>query len=659
MRSTVSKKIALALALILLFGILSMLIIYRGLSVLEKAMHELADVKEPSSAAAYEMEINVNGIGLGVLKYLDHADPTYRELVEDDEKDFEHFHAKYIRLAQTQEEKALGKKIGLLYSDFKLLGQKLMGIRDDQEILLHTLGEHFERIDGIIDNEIQSKIDLQDYDGLKKLEQVNDLESDIAEIGFWLLRYQRSQKAEDKQLLLHNEQEFRDSLAQFNALRLSEEERQRASTLAEAFNHMMVLAHQVLALGEQLQRDTRQFVHTRLEIDAMVDDEIQSLALSALFAPRREADRETTYVIRTVLFLTPIFVLSVIGVALLLIRTITRPVKTLIRGTQAVSRGDLDYRVGGLGRDEFGELAEHFNHMVAELQATTVSKALLQESEAKLQETVGELRREISVRTRSEEARALLQASLRHSEIMAAMGSLVAGVAHEVRNPLFAISSTLDAFEARFVVRQEYQRYLSVLRAEVQRLTTLMQELLEYGKPAKLELMPDSPEEALAQALHSCAPLATRLNVHICAPSRQHAGLVRMDRQRLTQVFQNLLENAIQHSPFGGYVVVEAEEVSLDGRDWISWAIKDCGPGFCTEDLPRVFEPFFTRRRGGTGLGMSIVQRIVDEHGGSIAAGNRPEGGAVIVVRFPLIQQRVLERRDQERHGGTEQDFSG
>jgi signal transduction histidine kinase len=239
------------------------------------------------------------------------------------------------------------------------------------------------------------------------------------------------------------------------------------------------------------------------------------------------------------------------------------------------------------------------------------------------------------------------------------MGSLVMGVAHEVRNPLFAISSTLDAFAARFAARQEYQRYIGVFRAEVQRLTTLMQELLEYGKPPSVALAPDAPAEAFAQALHACTPLATRLNVHLVPPVRQEVGLVHMHRQRLVQVFQNLLENAIQHSPPQGCVLVEAEEVSLDGQDWISYVIKDAGPGFRHEDLPRVFEPFFTRRHGGTGLGMPIVQRIVEEHGGTITAGNRPEGGAVIVVRLPLIQQRRLDGRDQEGQCGTEHDLSG
>jgi signal transduction histidine kinase len=344
--------------------------------------------------------------------------------------------------------------------------------------------------------------------------------------------------------------------------------------------------------------------------------------------------------------LIPLFILAVLGVSLLLIRTITRPVKTLIGGTQAVSRGDLTHRIGPLGRDEFGDLARHFDHMVAALQATTVSKELLQESEAQLHETVEALRREITARARTEADRARLQESLRRSAIMAAMGTLVAGVAHEVRNPLFAISSTLDAFAARFAARHEYQRYLGVLRTEVQRLTALMQALLDYGKPPQLDLVPDAPEKALAQALHACTPLATRRHVHLVPPARQDTGLVRMDRQRLVQAFQNLIENAIQHSSSGGGVVVEAEAVCLDGRDWVAFAIKDAGPGFRCEDLPRVFEPFFTRRHDGTGLGMAIAQRIVDEHGGSIVVGNRPEGGAVIVVRLPRLRPTALEGRE-------------
>jgi signal transduction histidine kinase len=104
----------------------------------------------------------------------------------------------------------------------------------------------------------------------------------------------------------------------------------------------------------------------------------------------------------------------------------------------------------------------------------------------------------------------------------------------------------------------------------------------------------------------------------------------------LPQIFSNLIRNAIQHSCPGATVHVEAGEVILDNRLWIECWVKDSGPGFQTEDLPRIFDPFFTKRRGGTGLGLSIAQRIAQEHGGKIAASNRSEGGAEIVVRIPV-----------------------
>jgi signal transduction histidine kinase len=92
----------------------------------------------------------------------------------------------------------------------------------------------------------------------------------------------------------------------------------------------------------------------------------------------------------------------------------------------------------------------------------------------------------------------------------------------------------------------------------------------------------------------------------------------------------------VRHAPPKSAVIVEAERMRVDGEQWIDCRVRDEGPGFRPEDLPRIFEPFFTRRRGGTGLGLSIVQRIVEDHGGRIFAGNRADGGAVVTVRLPV-----------------------
>jgi PAS domain S-box-containing protein len=226
-----------------------------------------------------------------------------------------------------------------------------------------------------------------------------------------------------------------------------------------------------------------------------------------------------------------------------------------------------------------------------------------------------------------------LQERLRRSETMSAMGALVAGVAHEVRNPLFGISATLDAFESKFKRRTEYRRYLDVLRERVGRLNALMNQLLDYGKPPRLDLAEACPREVMAQAVLACAPLAEQKGIEIDQVAEPGLPCLVVDRHRVAQIFQNLLENAIQHSAAEGRVRFHAQAA---GEERVRFVVEDSGPGFRAGDFERLFEPFFTRRRGGTGLGLSIVQRIAEQHGGEVAAANRPEGGAVMTVTLPV-----------------------
>ena len=96
----------------------------------------------------------------------------------------------------------------------------------------------------------------------------------------------------------------------------------------------------------------------------------------------------------------------------------------------------------------------------------------------------------------------------------------------------------------------------------------------------------------------------------------------------MAQVFQNVIHNALLHTPAGGEVVVKASPRVADGRRWIECAVRDSGPGFRPEDLPHVFRPLFTRRPGGTGLGLAIAQRIVEKHGGAMCGGERARRAA-------------------------------
>ncbi|QSQ25447.1 PAS domain-containing protein [Pyxidicoccus parkwayensis] len=230
-----------------------------------------------------------------------------------------------------------------------------------------------------------------------------------------------------------------------------------------------------------------------------------------------------------------------------------------------------------------------------------------------------------------------LQARLRRHETMAAMGAIVAGVAHEVRNPLFSISAVVDAVEATFGTRAELQPYLEVLRGEVKRLNHLTQELFEYGRPARGEWVEGPVRPVVEEALDACALAAEQAGVAVVPEVSTELPPVRMDSRRLFHVFRNVVENAVQHSPSGTRVRVATEAVQENGRDWVRCTVHDTGPGFRDDDLPHVFEPFFSKRRGGTGLGLSIVQRILEEHQGIIRLRNAESGGAEVTLLLPAV----------------------
>lgn len=233
-----------------------------------------------------------------------------------------------------------------------------------------------------------------------------------------------------------------------------------------------------------------------------------------------------------------------------------------------------------------------------------------------------------------------LQESLRRSETMAAMGSLVAGVAHEVRNPLFGISAVVDALERRFEERDGLARHLGFLRRELDRLEALMGDLLEFGRPVRLEATPDDLDLVVDEAVRSSSALFDRTGVELECSSPADRLRVRVDRARAVQAIVNVLENAAQHSAPGHRVVVTT------GRDerWCEVLVHDAGPGFDPAELGRVFEPFYSRRPGGTGLGLPIVARIVDLHGGEVEVGNHPDGGGLVALRFPLLDAAADRR---------------
>ncbi len=226
-----------------------------------------------------------------------------------------------------------------------------------------------------------------------------------------------------------------------------------------------------------------------------------------------------------------------------------------------------------------------------------------------------------------------LQDSVRRAETMAALGALTGGFAHEVRNPLFAISSLVEAWAQQ--PRRDPTPFADALRREVTRLQTLMIDLLEFGKPSSEVFEPRQLSGTVHAAVRACQPEAKARRVHLVTSILADAE-VGMIPPRLERVFVNLIQNAIQHSPADAEVEIEVGMAPSSANPALQVVVRDRGPGISPEDLPQLFKPFFSRRAGGFGLGLAISQRIVDEHHGRVTAANGPTGGAVMTVIVPL-----------------------
>jgi PAS domain S-box-containing protein len=243
--------------------------------------------------------------------------------------------------------------------------------------------------------------------------------------------------------------------------------------------------------------------------------------------------------------------------------------------------------------------------------------------------------RDISERVEAETRQHRLEADLRNARIMESLGSLVAGVAHEARNPLFSITATLDAMERGLRSQPKFEEYATRLRSEVARLTRLTQDLLDYGRPSRLQQGRAAIGDVVARAARACASLADERQVRVEIEMASDLPALEIDAAQTERACANLITNALQHAPAGSVVRIGGS-VERDPHPAVLVSVEDEGPGVPAEHIERVFEPFFTRRSGGTGLGLSIVQRVVEAHGGRVTAHNRAQGGACFTVRLPL-----------------------
>jgi signal transduction histidine kinase len=292
--------------------------------------------------------------------------------------------------------------------------------------------------------------------------------------------------------------------------------------------------------------------------------------------------------------------------SLFLASAVSRPVQALTDAARRVAAGDLSARVRAAGSDELGALARTFNQMV---------------------ERLGESR--------------ALEERLRLAERSTAMGRFAAALAHEIRNPLNSISLTIDHVRTRLAPegdaqRAEFQAVMATLKSEVARLNRLVGDFLSTGQPARLDPRPCDVgavvRETAALVEHKAREQAIDVELDVASGLPSTVA----DPELLKTCLLNLVLNAFEAMPRGGRLSLAARLERAEGAAVLAVLVSDTGIGMSKDAAANAFEPYFSTKEAGVGLGLALVGRIVEAHGGEVALDSTPDQGTRVRLLLPV-----------------------
>lgn len=236
-----------------------------------------------------------------------------------------------------------------------------------------------------------------------------------------------------------------------------------------------------------------------------------------------------------------------------------------------------------------------------------------------------------------------LEQTVRRNDTLARLGAVVAGLAHEIKNPLGGIRGAAQLLAGRHASDQEIQEYTSILIRETDRLARLVEQLLVLGAPPEPRFVGVNVHRILHDVLRLCQPQLESRNIATVLHIDPSLPEVRGDADQLMQLFWNLVQNACDAMASGGRLAIttrmETDYHIVHGGGagkFVRIEISDTGPGFPDVAFDHAFEPFFTTKPKGTGLGLAICQRIVATHGGDIRLANVAPQGAAVTVYLPV-----------------------
>jgi two-component system, NtrC family, sensor histidine kinase HydH len=295
--------------------------------------------------------------------------------------------------------------------------------------------------------------------------------------------------------------------------------------------------------------------------------------------------------------------LFAIIIALIVARTIAKPVHLLSDGAEQIAADNLEVRIQVKSRDELGELAQSFNRMASKL---------LQNRQ--------------------------LEAQMRLKDKLASLGQLSAGMAHEVRNPLSSIKVSAELMQRKFAEGDQEHKQLQYIINDVDRMNTLIADFLTFAKPREPNMVKCKVELIVDRTLALAHSQLIKKPFHIdwknnTGPEDYFAA----DTNQIQQVFLNLILNACQSMPNGGTITIIAFRTTATENPMLGISFTDEGVGIPKEMQSKIFDPFFTTKEEGTGLGLAMAHQIIEAHHGKIELNSELNKGTTFTVYLPLV----------------------
>jgi len=303
------------------------------------------------------------------------------------------------------------------------------------------------------------------------------------------------------------------------------------------------------------------------------------------------------------LYATCLIFMFGIFLTIFLARKYTDPINRLAQGVKKVSAGDLSVTFPVESSDEIGELAESFNEMVAQLRE-----------------------------------RESLEKRLNEAEHLSKVGQLASGIAHEIRNPLNYISLAIDHLKSEYLSvtadrREELETLTDKIKEEVRRANYMVLNFMNYGRPLKLRISKFSYAELISRALPLFQGKLAEQRIEVVTDLAPDLPLMEADQELMRNCLVNFITNGAQAMPVGGKITLGA---SFDPEtDSFCLTFSDEGTGILPEEMGKIFQPYFTTKEAGIGLGLAITERIIKEHGGEISVESQKGEGTSFIVVLP------------------------